>query len=72
MSVVNGHTSYIWVDNDVRCYNEDNTLEEDIVEAILSKQPCLEDGSEHEDSDSDGDEIAKVTHTAARCSIQVL
>ena len=44
--------------------NEDDTLEENILEALLSKHPYLEDGSEHEDSDSD------VIHVAAQQSIQ--
>ena len=38
----------------------------------MSKHLCLEDGSEHEDSDSDDDTVAKVTEAITRCSIQVL
>ena len=69
--VANGDC-YLRVDDDLQCYNEDDTLEEDIVEAVSSKRPCLEDGSEQEDSDCDDDVAAKITHAAARRSIQVL
>ena len=36
-----------------------------------SKRPCLEDGSEHKESDSDNDAVEKITHTTARHSVQV-
>ena len=71
LEVVNGNC-YIQVNDDVQCCNEDNTLEEDTNEALSSKHTCLENGSEHEDSESDDDTKVKVTHMAARHSIQVL
>ena len=63
---MNGN-SYIRVDDDVRCYNEDNTLQEDVIDTISSKHPCLDDGS-----DSDNYVVVKITHAAARHSKQVL
>ena len=51
---------------------KNDTLEEDIIAALSSKQPSLEDDSKHKDGgDFDDDMVAKVTHVAARCSIQV-
>ena len=57
---VGNSKSYIRINDDVPCYNDDNTLEESIIEALSSKRPCLEDGSEHKDSDLDGETISQV------------
>ena len=66
--VVNGN-SYLLIDEDMKCYNEDGTLEDDIVETLSNKRLCLEDGS---DSDSDNDTVVRISHVAAKRSIQVL
>ncbi|KAI6651320.1 Tigger transposable element-derived protein 6-like [Oopsacas minuta] len=66
--VVNGD-SYLLIDEDMKCYNEDGTLEDDIVETLSNKRLCLEDGS---DSDSDNDTVARISNVAAKRSIQVL
>ena len=66
--VVNGD-SCLRIDEDMKCYNEDDTLEDDIVETLSNKRLCLEDGS---DSDSDNDTVVKISHVAAKRSIQVL
>ena len=39
---------------------------------LWSKLPCQEDGSEDEDSDPGDETVVQITHTAARCSIQLL
>ncbi|KAI6651119.1 Tigger transposable element-derived protein 6-like [Oopsacas minuta] len=66
--VVNGD-SYLLIDEDMKCYNEDGTLEDDIVETLSNKRLCLEDGS---DSDSDNDTVVRISNVAAKRSIQVL
>ena len=66
--VVNGD-SYLRIDEDMKCYNEDGTLEDDIVETLSNKRLCLEDGN---DSDSDNDTVVRISHVAAKRSIQVL
>ena len=51
--VVNGK-SYLHIDKDIQCFNDEDVLEDDIIEAVSSKRPCQsEDGSEDEDSDPD-------------------
>ena len=69
--VMNGD-SYLHTDNDVHCFNEDDNLEDDIVETDLTKQSCLEDTSEDKENDPDNETGVKITHTAARHSVQVL
>ena len=39
--------------------HEDDTLEVDIVEAVLSEHPCVKDGSEQEVGDCDDNVTAK-------------
>ena len=69
--VVNGE-SYLRIDEDIQCFNDEDVLEDDIVEAVSSKRlRQSEDGSEDEDSDPD-EEVAKTTHAAARRSVQLL
>ena len=69
--VINGK-SYLSIDKDTQCFNDEDILEDDIVEAVLSKRLCQsEDSSEDEDSDPD-EEVAKTTHAAARHSVPLL
>ena len=73
LNVVNGNR-YLQVDDDIPCFDEDDSLEDDIVDAPTSKQPCLEKENEDVDSDVDKERVVtcKVTHTAARHAVQVL
>ena len=65
--VFNGE-SYLHIDQDIQCFNDEDVLEDDIVEAVSSKRLCQsEDGSEDEDSDPD-EEVAQNNP----CSSQVL
>ena len=69
--VVNGK-SYLHIDEDIKCFSDEDVLEDDIVEAVSRKWLCRsEDGSEDKDSDLD-EEVAKTTHAAARHSVQLL
>ena len=43
--------SYLRIDNNIQRFNDDDSLVDDIAEALLSKWPCQEDSSEDEDSD---------------------
>ena len=56
------------------CLDEDDILEDDTVEALLSKRSCQDDGSEDKDSDSDNGmvTVVKITHATARRSVQTL
>ena len=52
-----------------KCYYEDDTLEDEIVEILSNKRLCLEDGS---DNYFDNDTVVRIGHVAAKLSIQVL
>ena len=52
--------------------HEDDSLENDIVQALSSKWPCQKDGSEDEDSDPDDETVDEVTHVAAKDFVQIL
>ena len=69
--VVNSE-SYLRIDQDIHCFNDEDVLWDDIVEAVSSKWLCQsEDGSEDEDGDS-AEQVVQTTHAAARRSVQLL
>ena len=59
--VVNGE-SYVRIDDDIPCFNENDNIEDDIVEAISSKRPRQEDGGEGEDGDPDDEAVVNYPH----------
>ena len=59
--VVNGE-SYVRIDDDIPCFNENDNIEDDIVEAISSKRPRQEDGGEGEYGDSDDEAVVNYPH----------
>ena len=70
--VVNGAES-LNTDNDAPYFPEDNHLEDYIIEAIVNKRSCA-DRNDDLDDNSDQEQTGEptVTHTAARCVVQVL
>ena len=64
--------SYLRIDEDIQCFNDEDVLEDDIIEAVSSKWLCQsEEGSEDKDSDLE-EEAAKTTQAAARRSVELL
>ena len=53
--VVNGE-SYVRIDDEIPCFNENDNIEDDIVEAISSKRP------RHEDGDPDDEAVVNYPH----------
>ena len=63
---------YLRIDKDIQCFNNEDVVEDDIVEAVSSKRICQsEDSSEDEDIGLE-EEVVKTTHAAARHSVQLL
>ena len=63
---------YLNVDDDASCFTKNNHLKNDIIEAIVNKRSCAEDGLSGDDLDDESDQEPAVTHTAARHAVQLL
>ena len=60
--------SYLQIDDSAPCYTEDDGIEDEIVEALRTKTSPQQDDDNLEDEPS----VARVTHAAARHSVQLL
>ena len=68
--VTNGD-SYLHIDDDAPCFTDQDSYDDDIVEEVVGKRARVKESLAAEDDDEEDGE-PMVTHTAARCSVQLL
>ena len=63
---INNGDEYNNIDTELPCYSETNVPDDEIVEPIIAKRPCLEQ-SDNDDND-EVDPVPLITHAEAKLS----
>ena len=64
---INNGGEYNNIDAELPCYSETNVPDDEIVETIIAKRPCLEQ-SDNDDND-EVDPVPLITHAEAKLQI---